>query len=1778
MNYMYINLIISVVIILIIFIFILINKKNNEKFSLQSDADFADEYCNTYCQHRDHNYDDGFGTEGECDVKCKEYVNQNINTLKKGSTQALNHILKINLVNSVQTEKNKCDAKDKIISDLTENSILKSDENGIKALGYISDDDCTFQPTTELCAIAKTDIGDKKSIKTQSEKGEQQSWGLIGTTSGEYGKIGDGTSDNEYGKIGTKQGEYGKIGTEDGEYILFNQYRTAKSANDANIRSQCTVANASDKNSYITKHDANIDKENAIKEAKEEEREKLADKCVVEIANNRNDFMRVDDCVLTPKKYAEATATSGTDKKFTITTPNVAGKKWVEISDQYKDKIQVSKFENLKLQEYLIEKYNPNKKDQYNVNYTIELDDDTLTNISNLGDLLYSDYVEIDIELDGGIGTIKKYFKPVKNDGDGIDKEWGLIGENDNEYLLRSFAKTLEWCEIVEPGSGKVCKPSNYINPNDLTFDKLPENIRNNFVNKNDCSITKTDLKNHIDDNTPPAILSLPYNDGAPGSQEFESSWGKIYPDDAPTEDAKNGYYGKIGPMDNDYMIRDECEVTSTEIGNWMRRNECALTYTDKDVQLASTNANGPLKIINEQDGSVEESWGKIGPQPNQYGKIGSGDGYYGLIGQQPAEYMKNSECDFDTTTNTVDGKLITAKDGTRWGKVSNDQGVDEGSEGYYGVIGNYNSDDPQSNNKYMKNSECAISTDSIDGNGPITTRDGSSNWGKISAEPGTEGRSTYYGKIGTEDNDYIKNSICNGQKDDHLDMHCKLTIDNFNEKIDLDENKIEIDTNSFWGRIGSGNDQYGKIGGDTGEYMINDNCHTLQSGLDTTNNTAIAKDQTYWGKIGEDIEGTKHGDIGYYGLIGEYQDYYGKIGESNGDYGKIGTGDNDYIKKSVCDSSKNGYLSDNCKLTNADFDLQQQQTSKIINIDNHNWGKIYHDGTHDEQQKIGYYGEIGSSDDQYMLNSRCAISTDSIDGYGPITTRDESSIWGKISDDQGSGTNEYYGKIGTETNDYIIRSEADTNTKESINASCELLKSDVNGGTDNLGTSTITNITWGKVSEADGLNGKNDYYGKIGSSSGDYGKIGYVDGEYGEIGAYDQDDISTPDKYMKNSDCAIEVKDLNGVNLVSAKDASQWGKVKNSDETGIGSTGNYGVIGEGTNKYMLYQNCELLQSDVDSVTNSGTSTITDRTWGKVKESGGNGYGFNGYYGKIGDGNGNNEYGLIGGGETNYMIREKCLYDDNEPALPDKKISLKNIRDREWGEIGDADDEYTTNNAASALLGDCEFLTGDVRTNTSMSGKNRRTWGLIGNYGEIGKETGKYMLYDNCHTLEEDKIGNIATTKDGNSEWGLIGTISGTYGKIGDGLGNDEYGKIGDGSGYNEYGKIGKGTSEYMINADCHTMQKDIIGNIVTAKNGNSEWGKIRDTGGVGTIGYYGKIGSNPGDYGEIGTYQSDGTNSDKYMLNSECEIESRSGNTASFKDGSEWGKISDTYGIGGTTGYYGEIGNIDDPNKYMLNNNCYIKSSEVRLSNTGRKLITAKDYSTWGKVSDQSVSGGAPDYYGKIGVSDTEYMKNEDCAIYQSQTSVNGPVLTRDGSSNWGKIGDGIGEYGKIGNIAGDYIPYETISELQSTTQTFDNIEIKNIVLNELLIDHDSGNKTIINGWVSGNIISGDNSSKITVFAYKCIKDFDTNKIYRNNSERSSILKLFKGSITQCVVDNANGSKRYIYFKDNKGGPQQGYINLSKQLGDGWTNENIGNNIYCQFSKLGCIEIEKKT
>ena len=1079
---------------------------------------------------------------------------------------------------------------------------------------------------------------------------------------------------------------------------------------------------------------------------------------------------------------------------------------------------------------------------------------------------------------------------------------------------------------------------------------------------------------------------------------------------------------------------------------------------------------------------------------------------------------MKNSECDFDTNTITETGKLITAKDGTSWGKVSDNEGANEGSYGYYGVIGNYNSQNPESNNKYMKNSECAISTDSIDGYGPITTRDGSSRWGKISDDQGS-GTNEYYGKIGTEDNDYIENSTCKGQKDTYLLRKCKLTNSDFDKDIESDPNKIEID-NSLWGKIyhdDTHDEQqkigyYGKIGNDDGEYMITDNCHTLLSSVNTENNTVEAKDKTYWGKIGEDIGGTKHGDIGYYGLIRDEQGFYGKIGESNGDYGKIGTEDNDYIKKSDCDSSKDGYLSDNCKLTNTNFDLQQQQTTKIINIDNHNWGKIYPDDAQTEEAKNGYYGEIGSDDDQYMLNSRCAISTDSIDGYGPITTRDGSSSWGKVSDDQGSGITGYYGKIGTEDNDYITISEADTNTERIINDRCELLQSDVNDGADKLGISSITQRTWGKVSDAGGLNsGKNDYYGKIGSSSGDYGKIGDLEGDYGKIGAYDPEDISTPNKYMKNSDCAIEVKDLAGKNLVYAKDASQWGKVSEADGSGIGDSGNYGEIGEGTNKYMLYQNCELLQSDVDSVTNSGISTITQRTWGKVKESNGDGYGFNGYYGKIGDGEGNNEYGLIGDGEYDYMIREKCLYDDKKPALPDKKISLKNIEDREWGEIGDAGDEYITNNDATRLSDDrCEFLKGDVRENTSMSGKNHRTWGLIGTYGEIGNANGKYMLYDNCHTLEEDKIGNIATAKDDNSEWGLIGTTPGRYGKIGDGFGNNEYGKIGDGN--------------------------------------------------------------------------------DEYMLNSQCEIESKSGNTASFKDGSQWGKISDTYGRGGTDGYYGEIGGRY--NQYMLNDNCYIESSQVRLLNTNNKLITANDSSTWGKVSNDQGEEGIDGYYGKIGAYDpgdsntnNKYMLNSECAISTDSINGYGPITTRDGSSSWGKVSDADGlnsgkdnYYGKIGNIAGDYIPYETISELQSTTQMFDNVEIKNIVLNELLLQSDSSNKTIISGWVSGNIISGDDSSLITVFAYKCIKNSYTNKIYRDNYESSSILKLFKGSITHCVVDNASGSKRYIYFKDNNGPSQTGNINLSKQLGDGWTNENIGNNIPCEFSKLGCIEIEKKT
>ena len=383
---MYINLIIIVIIILIIFI--LINKTNKEKFSVQSDTEFVNNYCNTYCNGRDTNYDDGYGTSEECSSKCKDNIDKKIAIFKNGSLQAQKDLFNISLSKQLASKDQIISTKDAAISSFNQNSILKSNVNGIKALGYISQDDCTFEPTTELCAIAKTDIKDKKKINTQSENGEQE-WGLIGTSKGEYGKIGDGTSDNEYGKIGTSAGEYGKIGTNLGEYMSVNQCKTATSANEADIRSQCTVANANDRDSYITKTSANIEKQNAIKDAEEKLRADL--ECLVEIAKNRNDFMRIDDCVLTPKKYAEATRTLGTDNKFTIKTPVVAGKKWVEISDEYKDKIQVKKFENQKLQEYLIAKYSPSDKSKYNADYQIELTDTEFTNIDNAGDLLYSD-------------------------------------------------------------------------------------------------------------------------------------------------------------------------------------------------------------------------------------------------------------------------------------------------------------------------------------------------------------------------------------------------------------------------------------------------------------------------------------------------------------------------------------------------------------------------------------------------------------------------------------------------------------------------------------------------------------------------------------------------------------------------------------------------------------------------------------------------------------------------------------------------------------------------------------------------------------------------------------------------------------------------------------------------------------------------------------------------------------------------------------------------------------------------------------------------------------------------------------------------------------------------------------------------------------------------------------------------------------------------------------------------------------------------------------------
>tara|TARA_B100001540_G_scaffold317748_1_gene352602 strand:+ start:22190 stop:27610 length:5421 start_codon:yes stop_codon:yes gene_type:complete len=1806
---MYINLIISVVIILIIFI--LINKKNKEKFSVQSDTEFANDYCNTYCERRDHNYDDGFGTKEQCNDKCKENINLNINTLKKGSTQALSNLFNIDLIKQIGAKDDTIRRQATEISKFEEESILKSNVDGIKALGYISEDDCTFEPTTELCAIAKTDIGDKKSIKTQSENGEQ-SWGLIGTSANEYGKI--GTNPGEYGKIGSTAGEYGKIGTNLGEYMSVNQCRTAKSANDADIRSQCTVENASDKNSYITKQDADVEKQNAISEAENKVREELADGCVVEIAKNRNDFMRVDDCVLTPKKYAEATRTLGTDNKFTITTPNVAGKKWVEMSEEYKDKIQVKRFVNSELENYLIEKYNPIDKSQYNVDYTIELDDDKLSNINNLGDLLYSDYVEIEIELDGG-GTIKKYFKPVKNDdGGGIDKEWGLIGVNDNQYILRGTAKTLNWCEIVDPGSGEECKPNNYIDPTKCTFDMLNDTEKLNYIQSDDCSIKKTDLKNFIDATTPPAILSLPYNDGTPESADINSSWGKIYPDDVQNENDKNGYYGKIGTESNNYMIRSNCSVTSTEIDDWMEKSQCALTHSQKDQDLG-VNDNGPLNVIKKVGGTETESWGKIGTINGKYGKIGSDNGDYGVIGTDPEQYMLNSDCGINTNTITGDSKLITAKNGSKWGKVSDDdQGANEGIDGYYGVIGDYNSEDSQSNNKYMKNSECAISTDSIDGNGPITTRDGSSNWGKISAEPGTEGTSTYYGKIGTEDNDYIKNFICNSQKDDHLYTHCKLTKSDFNTQISTTPNEITIDTESSWGRIGSGNGEYGKIGGDTGEYMINANCHTLQSGVDT-NNTATAKDQTYWGKIGENAGGD-HGGAGYYGLIGDGQGFYGKIGSE----------DNDYVKNTDC----------------AIYQSQTSGNGPVRTRDGSSeWGKI---SDTDGGGTTGYYGEIGNIDDpyKYMLNDNCHTLKDRVVG-NTATAKDE-TYWGKIGEDVG-GTNHgvagYYGKIGTTSQEYIKNNQADTNTQRLINDSCELLKSDVNGGTDNLGISSITNRTWGKVSEDYllGTNeGKQGYYGEIRNydssdsqtnskymknsdcaistdsivdngpittrdGSSNWGKISDGSdtignsGFYGLIGDYNSSDSESQNRYMKNSKCAIEVKDLNGVNLVSAKDTSEWGKVKNSDGNGFGNPGNYGEIGDENDKYMLYQNCELLKSDVSGgIDNLGISTITHRTWGKVNESNGNGYGFNGYYGKIGDGLGNNEYGLIGNDGTDYMIRGKCLYDDNQPEVPGKIITLKNIQNREWGEIAkdgdDDEDKYISvgdanqknlDQANYIRNNECEFTITNEDTYLN-DGKNGREW------GRIGQGDGKYMENNNCklttYQFDQQQPATSKKIQIDSDYWGKIYHDDthveqqkiGYYGKIGSGSG--DYGKIGDIDG--EYGEIGTYQSDgtnydkYMKNSDCAIEVKDLNGeNLVSAKD-TSQWGKVSDNGrNQGKGGYYGKIGDGSGDneYGLI----SDGDGN--YMKRANCLYEDNKpevpGKIITLKNirNREWGEI------GIAPGDYGQIGTKST--QYMLNDNCHTLESGVSLSDN---TATAKNNTKWGKVSDDlsGRSQGKEGYYGLIGGSDSEYMLNQDCAISTDSIDGEGPITTRDGSSSWGKVRDQyreegtVGNYGRIGNTAGDYIPIEVISELESTIQTFDDIEIKNIDLNELLLEYDSSNKTIISGWVSGNIISGDTSSVITVFAYKCEKV--NNKIYKDSSQSLSILKLFKGRITQCVVDSVDGSKRYIYFKDNKEALQRGFINLSKQLGDDWTNENIGNNIECDSSQLGCIEIEKKT
>jgi hypothetical protein len=1745
MNYMYINLIITVLIILIIFI--LINKTNKEKFSVQSDTDFVNNYCKTYCDGRDSNYNDGFGTSEECSTKCKDNIDKRIAIFKNGSSQAQKDLFSISLNKQLVAKDEIIRTKDAAISSFNQNSILKSNVDGIKALGYILQDDCTFEPTTELCAIAKTDIKDKKTINTQSENGEQ-AWGLIGTSEGEYGKIGDGTSDNEYGKIGTSAGEYGKIGTNLGEYMSVNQCKTATSASNADIKSQCTVANANDRNSYITKTHADIEKQNAIKDAEEKLRADL--ECVVEIAKNRNDFMRVDDCVLTPKKYAEATRTLGTDNKFTITTPDVAGKKWVEISQIYKDNIQVKIFENQKLQNYLINRYRPTDKSKYNANYQIELSDTEFTDIGDISDLLYSDYVEIEIELDDkSKSKIMKYFKPVKNDDQGgIDKEWGLIGNDDNQYLLRSDAKAINWCD-----TGNECKPIDYIDPTKCTFDMIPSSERQKFIQSSECSIKKTDLYNHMK-NTPPDILNLSYNDGAPDSEDIDSRWGKIYPNGALNEQDKNGYYGKIGTESDNYMIRSECSVTSDQFNNWMQINDCALTYDNKGQQLAGNNANGPLKITKEMGSVQEESWGKIGTQDNQYGKIGDENGEYGVIGQNPSEYMKNSDCGINNNAIEEDSKLITAKNGTSWGKVSDSEGGNEGNDGYYGVIGDYNSGYPDTDNKYMKNSECAISTNSIVNKGPITTRDGLSKWGKISDVEGTEGLSTYYGLIGSRDYDYIKNDVCNSQKDDHLNENCKLTKNTFDSQTRTTPNKITVDSDN-WGLIGDEETKYGEIGSKDGKYMLYDNCHTLQSDVDLNNNTAIAKNQTYWGKIGDDAISDKHGDEGYYGLIGIIDDYYGKIGR----------GDDDYVKNSECAIYQSDTISGNGPITTRDG-LSE-------------WGKIYPDNAQNEQERNGYYGKIGN-------------------GIG----NDE---YGKIGANNGE-----YGKIGIDDNDYIIRSQANTNTQESLYTNCEFLSTDVSNKKSMSGkngrdwgligdeetkygeigdtggkymlyddcaieSSQITTngpirarggSNWGKIypDNAQNEEERNGYYGKIGDGTGDneygkigtsadeYGKIGTIQGEYGKIG-----DGTGDNEYGK-----------------IGTSADEYGKIgTESGEYGIigSAPGEYGKIGQGTLSYMLYNNCHTLQGDVSGNT---ANAIDGSQWGKVSDVSGNHRGNNDYYGLIGESVG--EYGLIGTNNQNYMQRQNCLYEDPGSAIPNI-ISLRNKQGR-WGKIGTEGLEYITNNEAvsdtnGSLSTDCEFIKNEVLSKTSMPGKDGRNWGLIGD------QDSNYMLKSECG-IESSQISiseNGPITIDG-SNWGKIGNIMGQYGKIGDGSNSNDYGKIGSTTGDYIKNSVCDGEKTNYLNDNCkltkNTFETRITPNKITMDSEN-----------------WGLIGNEETKYGEIGN-----TNG-KYMLYNNCAIESSqiSGKgPITTRDGtSKWGKILDTgtANSAGTPGYYGEIGLENNKygkigegtGTYMLYNNCHTLQSNVS-GNTANAINDTK----WGKVSDNQAgrNEGAQGYYGEIRdynsgdpQTDNKYMKNSECAIGTNSMVGKGPITTRDGHSNWGKISDTgtPGYYGEIGNLPENYVKLETISQLQNTIQQyFDGIEIESIDVKNPLYDHIgsyswSNFKAFRSGWFSGNIITGDVGSKITIFAYNCKRETNI----KEKSNEISILKIFKGNIGHFVVDDDTLNKRYIFYKDENRGNKS--INLYQQLGDYWTNVNIGNNISGDSYSIGCVEIQKK-